>query len=54
MVSVAADGQEALDLAALHPDLLVFEVDLPVLDGLAALRRLRLIAPEIHIDVLSA
>lgn len=55
VVGEASDGQEALELAAaLRPDLLVLDIDMPVLDGLAALPRLRQIAPETRIVVLSA
>lgn len=38
----AADGQEALDLAPLaHPDLILMDLRLPELNGIAATRRLR-------------
>ncbi|MEO0646423.1 MAG: response regulator, partial [Cyanobacteria bacterium J06650_10] len=39
---VAKDGQEALDKALSHvPDLLIIDINMPVLDGLALIRRLR-------------
>jgi CheY-like chemotaxis protein len=38
----AADGQEALDLAPLaHPDLILMDLRLPEMNGIAATRRLR-------------
>lgn len=38
----AADGQEAVDLAPLaHPDLILMDLRLPELNGIAATRRLR-------------
>lgn len=38
----AADGQEAIDLAPLaHPDLILMDLRLPELNGIAATRRLR-------------
>jgi len=41
-VSTAADGAEALDRAELEPpDLIVLDVMMPTMDGLACLRRLR-------------
>ena len=41
-VHIAADGQQALDLArAQHPDLLLLDLMLPVLDGLEVCRILR-------------
>jgi len=38
----AADGQEAVEMAAREtPDLILMDVSLPVMDGLAATRRIR-------------
>lgn len=38
----AADGQEALDLAPLaHPDLILMDLRLPEMNGIAATRRIR-------------
>ncbi len=39
VVGVAADGQEAVELAeALRPDLVVMDIEMPILDGLTATR----------------
>lgn len=55
LVGEAADGEQAIQLtAALRPDLLVLDVDMPVLDGLSALPRLREVAPETRVVILSA
>jgi CheY-like chemotaxis protein len=38
----ASNGQEAVDLAAReHPDLILMDLDLPILDGIAATQRIR-------------
>ena len=53
----AADGQEAVDLAPLaHPDLILMDLRLPELNGIAATRRLRQIAElkNVPVVVLSA
>ena len=42
VVGVATDGREALDrVAALRPDLITLDVEMPNLDGLGTLRALR-------------
>jgi DNA-binding NarL/FixJ family response regulator len=51
----AADGGEALRLAAdLHPDVLLLDLKLPVLDGIAVLRRLPERAPRTRALVLTS
>jgi CheY-like chemotaxis protein len=41
-VEAAQDGQEGIDKAvAVHPDLILLDVQLPVMDGYAVARRLR-------------
>ena len=55
LVGTASDGFEAVDLAArLHPDAIVLDWGLPLLDGLHALPALRRAAPEASVIVFSA
>lgn len=55
VVGEAADGVEALDLALeLQPDLVLLDLSMPGLDGLAALPRLRTAAPGCEVVVLTA
>ncbi len=50
----AEDGQEALRLAAeTRPDVVVMDLKMPVLDGVAATRRLRVHVPDSQIVVLT-
>jgi CheY-like chemotaxis protein len=55
VVAEAADGEQAVTLAALHrPDLVVLDLSMPVVDGVAALPRLREVAPDSRVVVLTA
>jgi CheY-like chemotaxis protein len=55
VVAEATNGFEAIELAAaLHPDLIVLDIAMPELDGLAALPRLHEASPESRIVMLSA
>ena len=55
VVGEAADGAAALELAhSLQPDLVLLDLSMPELDGLAALPRLREAAPECEVVVLTA
>ena len=55
LVAEAADGEQTIDLvAALRPDLLVLDVEMPVLDGLSALPRLRSVSPDTRVVMFSA
>jgi DNA-binding NarL/FixJ family response regulator len=55
LIGEATNGQEAIDLAAaLRPDLLVLDVAMPVLDGLQALPKLAVVAPDTRVVILSA
>jgi CheY-like chemotaxis protein len=46
----ASNGQEAIDLALeCHPNLIVLDLSMPVMDGLAASRELKLLMPDVPI-----
>jgi len=50
----ARDGREAVRLAKeVAPDAVVMDIEMPVLDGVAATRRLRAAAPELPIVAVS-
>jgi DNA-binding NarL/FixJ family response regulator len=54
VIGEAANGEEALRLAAtLHPDVILMDVRMPTLDGVAATRRLRAAHPDIRVIVLT-
>jgi DNA-binding NarL/FixJ family response regulator len=54
VVGEAANGQEALKLAAtLHPAVILMDLRMPLLDGIAATRRLRAGQPECKVIVLT-
>lgn len=54
VVGQAVDGQHALELAdELSPDAVVLDIEMPVLDGLAALRRLRAAHPRTPVIMFS-
>jgi DNA-binding NarL/FixJ family response regulator len=51
----ASDGQEAIEAARrLQPDLILLDLSMPGMDGLAALPKLREAAPECEVVVLTA
>ena len=53
-VAAAADGEEAVRLAARHrPDVVLMDLRMPVLDGVAATRRIRAAQPDTEIVVLT-
>ncbi len=55
VVGEAGDGQEALDqAAALHPDVMIMDLSMPVLSGVEATRRITAEFPEIRILVLTS
>src|SRR6266481_4318927 len=50
----AVDGQDALDkVRALHPDLVILDINMPVLNGLAAVRQIRRHSPNTKIVIFS-
>ena len=54
MVGAAADGEQALDLVAEHhPDAILLDLHMPVLDGIGAIRRLTAEHPGVAIVVLT-
>ena len=54
VVGCARDGLEALDKArTLHPDVILMDIHMPQLDGLAALRLIKAELPEIRIVMLT-
>jgi len=54
VIGEAVGGQEAVERAAsLHPDVVVIDVTMPVLDGIAATRRMHSTAPEMPVVVLT-
>lgn len=54
VVGEAGDGREAVEAAvALGPDVLVLDIHMPMLDGVAAAREVRRVAPAVGILMLS-
>ena len=54
-VQAAASGEEALALVgALHPALILIDVNMPGIGGMAAAEQLRNICPEAHISLVTA
>jgi DNA-binding NarL/FixJ family response regulator len=54
VVGEAADGQEAIDLVEQHhPDVVLMDLSLPLLSGVAATKRIRSMAPDTAVLVLS-
>ncbi|GAB2602213.1 DNA-binding response regulator [Paractinoplanes abujensis] len=54
LIAQAADGRAAIDLTVRHrPDVALLDIQMPVLDGLAALREIRKLAPAVRVVVLT-
>jgi DNA-binding NarL/FixJ family response regulator len=54
VTAAAADGQQALDLVAEHhPDVILLDLHMPVVDGIQATRRLTAEHPEVAIVILT-
>ena len=54
LVGEAADGAEALQLCArLRPDVVLMDLRMPVMDGLAAIEQLRRVQPETAVVILT-
>jgi DNA-binding NarL/FixJ family response regulator len=55
IVGVAASGTQAVELAlALRPDVILLDLALPELDGVAALRQIRAADPAAHVIIFTA
>ena len=55
VVGEAVDGQQALEMAReLVPDVILMDVSMPVMDGLAATRRIKAEIPYVRIVILTA
>ena len=55
VVGEAGTGAEAVDQGVrLRPDIVLMDLEMPVLDGIEAIRRLRATDPSIHVVVLTA
>jgi len=54
LVGEAEDGREAIDLAReLQPDLLILDLSMPRMDGLAALEKIKRVAPNTRVLVMT-
>jgi DNA-binding NarL/FixJ family response regulator len=54
VIGVAKNGEEACDMVeALHPDLALLDIQMPILDGIGALKRIKQNSPETIILILT-
>jgi two-component system, NarL family, response regulator LiaR len=55
VVGRAADGKSAVEQAgSLHPDVILMDLDMPVVDGIQATRSVRRFLPDCRVAVLTA
>src|SRR5215831_1699473 len=55
VVGRGANGQDAIDLAgSLRPDIILLDIRMPVIDGIQALREIKLRWPEVRAIVLTS
>ena len=51
---MAIDGQQAIDLAnAHHPDLILMDIQMPVVDGMKAIKQIRLNPDLVNIPIIA-
>lgn len=54
VVGEAVDGRDAVErVVDLHPDVLLLDIRMPIMDGIAALAEIRLVAPECAVIMLT-
>jgi DNA-binding NarL/FixJ family response regulator len=55
VVGEAENGQQAIELATqVQPDIILMDIDLPILDGISATQHIKAICPDIRVLALSA
>jgi YesN/AraC family two-component response regulator len=55
VVAIASNGRQALEMAAeYHPDIVLMDINMPLMDGLTSAQQIRKLAPDIGFIVISA